>query len=145
MKALGAILFLCLAGANYSNAADKKVEAVMAEDADTEPTDAFGPETPKLYAFFRSQGTTKGDKLRAVWIAEDVGDAADANTTIDEATLVADKDNFFGAFSLSKPDDGWPEGKYRVDIYLGDTVATSVKFRIEAGAKSANEEKSSDE
>ena len=144
MKALGAVLLLCLAGASYLTAADKKVEAVMAEDADTEPTDVFGPDTPKLYAFFRSQGTTKGDKLRAVWIAEDVGGAADANTTIDEATLVADKDDFFGAFSLSKPDDGWPEGKYRVDIYLGDAVAISVKFKIEAGVKSS-QEKSSDE
>ncbi|HJT80452.1 MAG TPA: hypothetical protein VJ719_04565, partial [Chthoniobacterales bacterium] len=50
---------------------------------------------------------------------------------IDEATLTADEDDFYGAFSLSKPTQGWPLGDYRVDIYKGDQVATSVNFIIE--------------
>jgi len=108
-----------------------KVESVIAVDENTKPTDTFAPTTPKLNAFFRSTGTAKGDKWRGVWIAEDVGSAAPANTKIDEGTLTADQDNFYGAFSLSKPTAGWPLGKYRVEIYVNDQLATTVKFSIQ--------------
>lgn len=76
----------------------------------------------------------------------DVGDAAPANTKIDEATLTADQDDFYGAFSLTKPTKGWPVGKYRVDIYNGDELATSVTFTIKAGkVQSSAEDESSDD
>jgi outer membrane usher protein FimD/PapC len=110
---------------------DPKVEAAIAVDQDTKPTDTFSTTVPKLYAFFRSKGTSKDDKFRGVWIAEDVGDAAPKNTKIDEGTLTADQDNYFGAFSLTKPTNGWPPGKYMVEIYLNDELATTVKFTIE--------------
>ena len=113
-----------------SAAAEVKVEAVMAQGKDSRPTDTFTSDVPKLYAFFKSTGTKKGDSLRAVWIAEDVGSAAPKETKIDESTLTADEENFFGAFALSKPTNGWPEGKYRVDLYTGDEVATAVRFTI---------------
>lgn len=115
-----------------AHAGDVKVESVIAVDGDTKPATTFTADTPKLYAFFRSKGTAKGDKLRGIWIAEDVGEAAPANTKIDEATVTGDADDFHGAFSLSKPDKGWPVGKYKVEIYSGDELATTVKFTITA-------------
>jgi outer membrane usher protein FimD/PapC len=108
------------------------VEAAIAVDKDTKPTDTFDATVPKLYAFFRSTGTSKDDKFRGVWIADDVGGAAPANTKIDEASLAADQDNFYGAFSLTKPTNGWPPGKYHIDIYVNDDLATTVKFTIAA-------------
>jgi hypothetical protein len=131
MKRLLALLtsFLVLASAY---AGDVKVEAIIAVDGDTKPATSFTSDTPKLFAFFRSKGTETGDKLRGVWIAEDVGDAAPANTKIDEATVTADKDDFHGAFSLSKPTKGWPIGRYKVEIYDEDELITTVKFTITA-------------
>ena len=119
--------------ASVARAGDAKVEAVIAVDKDTRPTTTFAADVPKLYAFFRTKGTETGDKLRGVWIAEDVGDAAPENTKIDESALTADQDDFYGAFSLSKPTKGWPVGKYRVEIYNGDELATTVRFTIKAG------------
>jgi len=139
---LTVVTLLCVA---HSQAGDMKVEVKMAKDKDSEPTDTFAPDVRKIYAFFTTEGSTKGDKLRCVWIAEDVGDAADENTTIDEASLTADKDNFVGAFSLSKPTKGWPEGSYRVDFYSGDNVVASVNFTIEKPDDSEKSEKSKDE
>ena len=55
-----------------------------------------------------------------------------ANTKIDETTVTADEENFHGAFSLSKPDKGWPVGKYKVEIYDEDELVTTVKFTITA-------------
>jgi hypothetical protein len=127
------------------HADDLKVEAVMATSKDSKPADIFDIKVKKLYAFFKTEGSKKGDKLRAVWIAEDVGDAADPNTTIDETTLTAEEDNFYGAFSLSKPTKGWPEGSYRVDIYSGDQIVTTAKFSIKKGGKPESEEDEKEE
>ena len=127
--------------ASVARAGDAKVEAAIAVDQDTKPATAFAPDVPKLYAFFKSKGTEKGEKLRGVWIAEDVGEAAPANTKIDESTLTADEDDFYGAFSLSKPNKGWPIGKYRVEIYDGDELTTTVKFTIGTRKTDADESK----
>lgn len=32
---------------------------------------------------------------------------------------------------LSKPDKGWPAGKYRVDITMADEVVTTARFTVE--------------
>lgn len=131
----------------HAQAGYPKVEAAIAKDKDTKPAEAFSADIPKLYAFFRTKGTEKGDKLRGVWIAEDVGDVAPDDTKIDEATLTADQDDFYGAFSITKPTKGWPPGKYRVEIYSGDDLATTVKFTITAGKskKDSDDDDESDE
>ena len=107
-------------------------------------TDTFSANVPKVYAFFHSTGTKKGDTLRGVFIADDVGSAAPADYKIDEASLTADKDDFSGAFSISKPDKGFPVGKYHVDIYVGDQLATSVKFTIKGEKDAATDEDDDD-
>ncbi|MGZ5503756.1 MAG: hypothetical protein ACXWGY_03765 [Chthoniobacterales bacterium] len=140
MKRIFALLIVSLICASQVYAGPK-VEAKMAKDKDSKPTDTFAADVPKVYAFFKSTGTKKGDTLRGVFIADDVGDVAPANTKIDEATLTADKDDFYGSFSLSKPTKGWPVGKYHVDIYVGNDLATSVKFTI----KSDKSEKDADD
>lgn len=132
MKRLFALFIVALLSLAGARAGTPKIEAVVAKDKESKPTDSFPADVPEVYAFFKSTGTKKGETLRAVWIAEDVGDAAPKETKIDESTLTADQDNFFGAFSLSKPTKGWPVGQYRVEIYSGSEVATTVKFEIKA-------------
>jgi len=119
------------AAAAPASRANPVVESAIAKDSDTPPATTFAADVPKLYAFFKSSGTRKGDTFRAVWIAEDVGAAAPRETKIDEATLAADTDDFTAAFSISKPNNGWPVGKYRTEIHLGDKLASTAKFSIE--------------
>lgn len=121
------ILVACLG----VDAGEKKVlHAALALDQNTKPTTKFAPDAPKIYAFYIGDAVKAGDKIRAVWIAEDVGDAAPKNTKIDEATLTAAKDNPSDAFSLSMPTKGWPLGKYRVELYDNDQLAETVRFTI---------------
>src|ERR1700737_4032658 len=136
-KALLKLIALVVTGLFVAQAhpGKMKVEAAVAVDEDTKPATTFTTSVPKLYAFFKSKGTHEGDKLRGVWIAEDVGEAAPKNTKIDEAALTADEDDFYGAFSLTKPTKGWPAGKYRVEIYAGDDLAATAKFSIKAGKR----------
>jgi len=74
-------------------------------------------------------------------IAEDVGDVAPANTKVLEKTLALDEDTDDGDFNFSKPTKAWPLGKYRVELYVDDELATTTEFTVEA----AKSEKGSDE
>src|SRR6202171_3547764 len=116
--------------ASVARAGDVKIKVTMSTGPDDDPTTTFTADTPQIFAFFKTNGVQDGDKLRSVWIAEDVGDAAPANTKIDEKTLNAEGDTDDGVFSLSKPTKGWPVGKYRLEIYVGDELAKTVKFTI---------------
>jgi hypothetical protein len=109
----------------------KSLDAAVAKDKDTRPTDTFPADLPKIYAFWISHGLENGDKIHGVWIADDVGDAAPKGTKIDEATMVYAGDNE-NAFSLNKPTNGWPLGSYHVDIYINDALAKAVPFTIVA-------------
>jgi hypothetical protein len=130
MKRLLAFFIAAVFSTSLTFAADPKVEVAIAKDPDTKPTDVFPADVPQLHAFFKTDGTKKGDALRGAWIAEDVGEVAPKETKIAETTVTGDRDNFFGAFSLSKPTKGWPVGKYRVEVYAGDKVVGTAKFTV---------------
>jgi hypothetical protein len=121
--------------AAFVRAGNVTVEAIMTTSPDGKETTTFTPDTPKLFALFKTKGASDGDKIRAVWIADDVGDEAPKGTKIDETTLKAEGDTEDGVFSLPKPINGWPVGKYHLEIYVNDELATKVKFTITAAAK----------
>ena len=131
MKRISSLLtILSIVCASVAHGGDVKIEVVMSTGPDDDPTTTFAVDTPKIFAFFETKGVQNGDKLRGAWIAEDVGDAAPKETKIDEPTLNAKGDMDDGVFSLSKPTNGWPVGKYRLEIYVGDKLAQTVKFTI---------------
>jgi hypothetical protein len=139
-------LFVALAfGTAQAYAGKLKVEAAIAKDEDTKAAKTFAADVPKLYAFFRTSGSKVGDSLRGVWIAEDVGKAAPKETKIDEATLTADDNDFYGAFSLTRPTKGWPAGKYRVEIYADDKLVTTAKFTITAETSDEESDEEADD
>jgi outer membrane usher protein FimD/PapC len=105
--------------------ADVKIDATM----------SLASDTPKIYVTFETAGIKKGDKMRGVLIAEDVGEAAPANTKVLETSLDMDEDTKDGEFNFSKPTNGWPEGKYRVEIYVNDKLTTTLKFTVTGGGE----------
>ena len=97
------------------------------------PTNVFTPDTQRIYCAWKTQGLKAGTSVRGVWFAEDVGAAAKPNFKIDESTFtpsfgVASA----GSFALNKPPKGFPVGKYRLEIYLGQTLAKTVPFTVKA-------------
>lgn len=97
------------------------------------PTRQFGPDTPKIYCAWKIEGAKPATAVRGVWIAEDVGKAAPHNFKIDEATFTPPVGApSYGSFALSKPNKGFPLGQYRLEIYLGSTLATTVPFTVKA-------------
>jgi hypothetical protein len=112
----------------------KLLEAALAKELIGEPTTEFDTNQEKIYVRWQGEALKKGDKIRMVWIAEDVGNAAPKNYKVDEAseTATADGQGAFGTFTLSRPNKGWPPGQYRVEMYDGDQLADTIEFAIKA-------------
>jgi hypothetical protein len=90
------------------------------------------PDTPKIYRAFKTQGAKSGTPVRGAWIAVDVGDIMPPNYKIAEATLTLTDTIHNGMFNVSEPNTGFPVGKYRVEIYVGDDLAKTIPFTVKA-------------
>ena len=147
MNRIVALLIASVISASLVRAADVNVEVYVTSTPGGEEETSFAPDTPKLFAMFKTKGIKDGDKVRGILIAEDVGDVAPANTKVFEKTLALDEDTDDGDFNFGKPTKGWPVGKYRVEIYVNDELAATTKFTIKAAKSekgSENEESSKD-
>ena len=135
--ALAILGVICIAAAR---AGDVSVKATMTTDPEDDPTTVFASDTSKIYAIFKTKGAKNGDKARGVLIADDVGDAAPANTKVLDTTITLEGDTEDGDFNFSKPTNGWPVGKYHIDIYVNDELATTAKFTVKAAKKKSKDE-----
>jgi hypothetical protein len=108
----------------------KKLSVGLSSEAMGNFATDYSTETPKIYARWQGRGLRSQARIRVVWIAEDVGDVAPANYTIDEATAVATIADAHGIFTLSRPEDGWAPGRYRVEFYVDDELIDTVKLKI---------------
>ncbi|NTJ68446.1 hypothetical protein G6M50_23745 [Agrobacterium rhizogenes] len=85
-------------------------------------------------AIYLSAGVTddisSGSKITVSWIAVDTNGVAPANYKIDEATFdIGSLENHVDA-SLSKPNAGFPVGKYKVVLSVDGKVMETVEFSI---------------
>jgi hypothetical protein len=112
----------------------KSLHAFLSVGKEGKPTTTFSSDVPRIYAFWKGAELAVGDEIQAVWIAEDIGDAAPKESRILEGTVKVYKPNDDGVFSLSRPSGRiWPVGKYRVEFHIDGSVADLVKFTIKPG------------
>jgi hypothetical protein len=116
------------------SAGKKSLHAFLAVGKERKPTTSFSSDVPSIYAFWKGDELQAGDKIRAIWIAEDIGDAGPKDSKILEGDAKVYKPDEDGAFSLSRPGGRiWPLGKYRVEIYINSNLAELLKFTIKPG------------
>jgi hypothetical protein len=65
-----------------------------------------------------------------VWIAENIGEDFPQDYKVDEASAIAETPKAHGAFTLTRPEDGWTIGDYRVEFYVDDILVDAVKLKI---------------
>lgn len=107
-------------------------------DDPVEPTTQFSKDIPEIFAVWSSSQTKKGQSLNSVWIAEDVGQVAPPNTKIVEKAFKLEDGimgkiatSWSGHFSLTRPTNGWPVGKYRLELYLDNKLIKTLPFTIQ--------------
>ena len=111
-------------------AAPKKLSVSLAKEQFGKATTTFSSDTPQIYVRWQGQRLRKGAKVRAVWIAENIGEDAPPDYKADEASAIAESPTAHGVFTLSRPDDGWALGDYRAEFYVDDVLVETVKLKI---------------
>lgn len=83
-----------------------------------------------FYAVVDLSNATQNTVVKAVWTALDAADT-DPDYEIQEQALDITEESFSGSiyFQLLN-DDTWPTGRYRIDLYLNDTLAQSIEFNV---------------
>lgn len=113
-----------------SDAKPKKISVSLAKDRFGKGTTTFSADTSQIYARWQGHRLRKGAKVRAVWIAENIGDDFPQDYKVDEASTIAESPTAQGAFTLSRPEDGWAAGDYRAEFYVDDVLVETVKLKI---------------
>lgn len=109
----------------------KELEGSVSTSSEGDPLTTIPSDALQIVARWHVHGALTKSKVRAVWIAEDAGDIVPAEYKVDEATAVVTSPEATGTFTLERPEDGWAPGKYRVEFYLGNVLAETVKLTIE--------------
>jgi hypothetical protein len=112
----------------------KTVHASLVPENPEASSTRFTTDATKISVIWTGQGLKAGDQLSAIWFAEDLGIASQRESKITEEHATAYKPDDDGAFALGRPKEGWPAGKYRVEILLNSRLVQALRFTIEPGA-----------
>ena len=113
-----------------SDTAPKQLSVSFAKDWFGKPMTTFSSDTPEIYARWQGQRLRTSAKVKAVCIAENIGEDFPQDYKVDEASAVAESPTARGAFTLARPEDGWAPGDYRVEFYVDDVLVDAVKLKI---------------
>ena len=108
----------------------KKISVSLAKQRFGKATTTFSSDTLRIYARWQGYRLGKSAKVRAVWIAENIGEDFPPDYKVDEASVIAESLTAHGVFTLSRPEDGWAPGDYRVEFYVDDVFVDAVKLKI---------------
>jgi hypothetical protein len=107
----------------------QKLSVGLAKEPLGETATKFPASVPKIYARWQGHGLPDHAKIRIVWIAEKV-EEIDPDYKIDEASTVATAPDSHGTFTFAQPEDGFEPGDYRVEFYVDETLAQTVKLKM---------------
>ena len=110
-------------------AAPRYTDIVVSDTKGGKEMRAFKPATPKIYVHANVEGVSAGTMLKGDWIAVKTK-VAPPNYKIDTVQLKAFPLMNSVDFNMSKPTAGWPEGDYRLDMFIGGKKVTEVKFTV---------------
>jgi hypothetical protein len=95
-----------------------------------EPVTTIYTDTETFFVGWAHPEVSAGDAIHAQLIVIDVGDIAPPGTVALETSLELGAGEDHGTFTFSIPANGWPAGRYRVEISRSDEPFGSVEFGI---------------
>ena len=113
-----------------SDAIPKQLSVSLAKERSGKAITTFSSSTSEIYARWQGRRLRQGAKVKAVWIAENIGEDFPQDYKVDEASAVTETPSAHGAFTLTRPEDGWAPGDYRVEFYVDDVLMNAVKLKI---------------
>lgn len=131
-----AVLIIPVLACEFSASTASISNAVMAEGTEGDNfdpvgvTETYAPDQGDFHAVVSISNAPSDTKLKVVWTAIDVGDAAEPNTKIEETEVMVDGSRNID-FTLTPNQETWPAGTYKVDIYLNDKLDRTLNFSVE--------------
>jgi len=113
-----------------SDSGTKQLSVSIAKERFGKPVTSFSSNTSEIYARWQGHRLRPGAKVKAVWIAENIGEDFPQDYKVDEASAVAENPTARGAFTLARPEEGWAPGDYRVEFYVDDVLVDTVKLKV---------------
>lgn len=135
---VAAVVAVTGCGGRQAASAPRFVSVIVTdqEDGTVEKT-TFAPDTRRVYVRFNLADVSAGTVVKSVWIAEKTD--SDPETRLDDATLTVGGSVNSGRFWFSRPPLGWAARAYRVELYLGDRLAHTARFQVQAAAPPAGQ------
>ncbi len=130
---------------------DTTLTDTYVQDATPTAKSTFTKETPMIFIVWKSDALKSGQTLKANWIALDTNNVAPANYKIDSSEMKIEDSlksklpgsYWEGKFTMNKPTNGWPAGKYHVEIFVNDELVKTVPFTVAGEQKAEKKSKSS--
>ena len=125
---IGITLMAVALACGFSVSTANVKEAFMAREVDglAEPTTTFAPDEV-FYCLVSVANAPDDTVVKAVWYAVDIP-GVEANFLIEETEFTGGGDI---PFELSN-DQYWPDGSYKVEIYLNDKLDTTLEFSVDS-------------
>ena len=108
----------------------KRLVVEVSGNPDAGMTTDFKSDVERIYVRWRGHDLPEGAKVRVAWVAEDVGGLVDPNFIVDQTETAVPSPNASARFTLGRPEDGWAEGKYRVEFYINDQLEEKIDVTI---------------
>jgi hypothetical protein len=99
--------------------------AIGGDKSISDATETFKP-NDTIYATVTTDGAAPSATVRAKWTFED------GQVVNDSTRSIAPNTRERTEFHISKP-DGWPVGKYKVEVFLDNQPAGTKNFTVRAG------------
>lgn len=105
--------------------------AYLAEQKDGKRVSAFKPDSQFVYVMFTLADAPRGTLVRCLWFAEKV-EVVPPDYKLYEAEVrmggggVDNQGNCW----ISRPNNGWPVGRYRVELYVAERKGRALRFNV---------------
>lgn len=123
----------CEAEVSFTTASLSEAKMSTGVDSDLRPvgiTDVFNKDTPEIFCTVKVSNAPPDTEIKAVWIYIE-GEVKNLKDYVIGEWSTRAGDSRYMYASLTRPDNGWPLGSYKVVIYVNDKEEISVPFTIE--------------
>jgi len=130
--AIGLLLFVVLACEYSSSSSGAISEGHMAKDngsgAPGDETNTFNPEDRNVHCLVKLKNPKEGIRIKFSWWIVDAGGSKNEKLKEIDYTTESSDNMVHGNLSVQRD---WPEGKYKVDVYVDGNLAKTLTFNVQ--------------
>ena len=122
----------CEGEVSFTTASLSEATMCQSVDEDMRPvdaTDVFTPDTPEIFCSFKLSNAPPDTEIKSEWIYVEGELEGVTDHLITDWSMTADGTHYIYA-SITRPDEGWPKGDYRLILYVDGKEELSVPYTI---------------